>query len=405
MKKVLLCSYFLFLVVNVFSQHNFNNFKDREKSRTYTIKDMNYHITYEAIRDTKSVRMKNYDYEDGVNIKKGEKFTVCYDNDAFESILYYDKYGLLVTNQSTSEDLIIPFKDLGLPKKTRLPEVISSNKWCLNYHYDVIKSNNRETLGEYEWWINCYDEKLRSYFNRDSEGNVRDYKWYEIYETIPEIIITDSCISIYGFFYHYQAQGFVIDIDENVIKVVWALSLFDRCFNDEFDSIKTSYESNIEYELDGDYLNLIIDGYKISLAKKCTNFDSEWTAILNKNKCDLSKVTFPRHADGSCDYDGSKKTVASQAQKATSPTNVAPNKTMTVRENLKLRSGEDTSSQVLAVMQAGAKVRILELGKAETIDGIASNWVKVEVQQGAKDRDGKAVKKGTVGWCFGGYLE
>lgn len=80
-------------------------------------------------------------------------------------------------------------------------------------------------------------------------------------------------------------------------------------------------------------------------------------------------------------------------------------KTMTVRENLKLRSGEYTSTQVLAVMSAGAKVRILELGKAETIDGIPSNWVKVEVQQGAKDRDGKPIKKGTVGWCFGGYLE
>ena len=80
-------------------------------------------------------------------------------------------------------------------------------------------------------------------------------------------------------------------------------------------------------------------------------------------------------------------------------------KTMTVRENLKLRSGEATYTQVLAVMSAGAKVRILELGKAETIDGIPSNWVKVEVQQGAKDRDGKPIKKGTVGWCFGGYLE
>ena len=80
-------------------------------------------------------------------------------------------------------------------------------------------------------------------------------------------------------------------------------------------------------------------------------------------------------------------------------------KTMTVRENLKLRSGEAASTQVLAVMSAGAKVRILELGRAETIDGIPSNWVKVEVQQGAKDRDGKPIKKGTVGWCFGGYLE
>ncbi len=94
-----------------------------------------------------------------------------------------------------------------------------------------------------------------------------------------------------------------------------------------------------------------------------------------------------------------------QTAKATSSANVAKNKLMTVKENLKLRSGEATSTQVLAVMQAGTKVKILELGKAESIDGINSNWVKVEVQKGAKDREGKPIKSGTVGWCYGGYLE
>ena len=78
---------------------------------------------------------------------------------------------------------------------------------------------------------------------------------------------------------------------------------------------------------------------------------------------------------------------------------------MTVNENLKLRSGEATSTQVLSVMAAGSKVKILELGKSETIDGIPSNWVKVEVQKGAKDRDGNSIKAGTVGWCYGGFLE
>ncbi len=86
-------------------------------------------------------------------------------------------------------------------------------------------------------------------------------------------------------------------------------------------------------------------------------------------------------------------------------TNVSKNKTMLVNENLKLRSGEASSPQVLVVMQAGTKVKILELGKAETIDGISSNWVKIEVQAGAKDRDGKPIKAGTIGWCYGGYLK
>lgn len=67
---------------------------------------------------------------------------------------------------------------------------------------------------------------------------------------------------------------------------------------------------------------------------------------------------------------------------------------MTVKENLKLRSDEATSTQVLTVMSTGTK--ILELGKQETIDGINSNWVKVEVISG-KDRDGKEIKKRITG--------
>ena len=100
-----------------------------------------------------------------------------------------------------------------------------------------------------------------------------------------------------------------------------------------------------------------------------------------------------------------KLSVQNESSKATSSTNVSPNKTMLVSENLKLRSGEATTSDVITVMSVGTKVKILELGKAETIDGISSNWVKVEVQSGAKDRDGKTITKGTVGWCFGGYLK
>ena len=123
--------------------------------------------------------------------------------------------------------------------------------------------------------------------------------------------------------------------------------------------------------------------------------------MVSNNSCNNISLTWPRHADGTCDYED----VSSVKTVSTPTTNVTPNKTMLVTENLKLRSGEATSTQVLTVMQAGTKVKILELGKAENIDGINSNWVKVEVLSGAKDRDGRAIRAGTVGWCYGGYLK
>ena len=48
---------------------------------------------------------------------------------------------------------------------------------------------------------------------------------------------------------------------------------------------------------------------------------------------------------------------------------------------------------MITVMQAGTRVRIVELGKAETIDGISSNWVLVESQSHTKDRDGAGSHK------------
>ena len=112
-------------------------------------------------------------------------------------------------------------------------------------------------------------------------------------------------------------------------------------------------------------------------------------SLFKDKVCDLSKVTWPRRADGSS-YDKEK---------------IPIDKIMTVKENLRLRSGEGTSSQVVTVLPTGSRVRIMEVGKAETIDGISSNWVLVESQSHTKDRDGKIIYAGTQGWCFGGYLE
>ena len=80
------------------------------------------------------------------------------------------------------------------------------------------------------------------------------------------------------------------------------------------------------------------------------------------------------------------------------------NKIMTVAENLKLRSAGHPSSKVLTVMTAGTKLKVLELGKEEIIDGINSNWVKVEIISG-NDKDGNKLKSKMTGWCYGGYLE
>lgn len=166
------------------------------------------------------------------------------------------------------------------------------------------------------------------------------------------------------------------------------------------------------FTIDGEYIELDNETTGKHIGTLVYVDDSvieELCNLLKTSKCDLSRVIWPRHADGTCDYDGSnnssKTAVSTSSTTPKQTTNVTVNKLMSVTENLKLRSGKATTTSVLTVMSAGTKVKILKLGKAENIDGIDSNWVKVEVQKGAKDRDGKEIKAGTVGWCYGGYLK
>ena len=62
----------------------------------------------------------------------------------------------------------------------------------------------------------------------------------------------------------------------------------------------------LKIEIDGDYITCSVVSRKFS--HKCFLAGEETfnqiESLLTTNACDLSKVTWPRHADGSCDYEG-----------------------------------------------------------------------------------------------------
>ena len=163
--------------------------------------------------------------------------------------------------------------------------------------------------------------------------------------------------------------------------------------NDAFEKLKGQAEVELKLVVDGDYLYFYSDNDELltTYMKVDQTVAEQYENLMLTGSCDLTKVNWPRRADGSSDYEGAESPIGSDI--------------MTVKENLRLRSGESTTTQVLAVMQAGSKVKILNIGDDTWIDGMHGFWMKVEVQEGAKDRDGKPIREGTVGWCFGGYLE
>ena len=272
--------------------------------------------------------------------------------------------------------------------------------WIPKTYFDVVKQKDRNHI------LSVYPKLLN--FGYYDIAYDKDVRWYET--------TFDSYLAIGIDKYESQSLDFsqisfrileVTDISDDTIKIKGKISEYSRdaieysCLNWTFINNHDFYVFYLKF--DGDYIYVYENnlGNLFDIFCKMTSDDlNEFNKCMKTNSWSLMSCSFPRHADGTCDYEdvSSVKTVSSPT------TNVSPNKTMTVSENLKLRSGEATTSEVITVMSAGTKVKILELGKAENIDGINSNWVKVEVQPGAKDRDGNIISKDTVGWCYGGYL-
>ena len=175
-------------------------------------------------------------------------------------------------------------------------------------------------------------------------------------------------------------------------------------------------------EFDGDYINVYANNVDKKFCTFCKMYEEDIALLrecVKTNNWDNIKVTWPRHADGSCDYDTNGNMTSANAsateraepmeetalpEAAISKFVPAVGKTATVTENLRLRTDDNMTAEVVTTLSAGTCVKVLAHGKEDTIDGIASNWVQVRVLGGAKDKDGNAIEAGTVGWLFGGYL-
>ncbi|MBR6153848.1 MAG: hypothetical protein IKQ43_05375, partial [Treponema sp.] len=247
-------------------------------------------------------------------------------------------------------------------------ERLSKGNYVIDFYCDVLKSGNRDTMHTFS---NIYVDKEYP----DPDYGVVKYKWFEreSYVESINIRIDDYYDEIDEEYFEISDHGIYLE-DYNVNKNVIITfrddennGLFDDYSTLNWKKVRQKTLNTFYFRFDGDYLYIYLNGETDKdLFATFVNMNdetfSQFKSLIANNKCDLSKVTWPRHADGSCDYDGSKST----------STTITPNKLMSVTENLKLRSAEATTSKVLAVMAAGTKVKVLELGKAETIDGINS---------------------------------
>lgn len=282
-------------------------------------------------------------------------------------------------------------------------EVGIKKKYIPSYMLDVLRSGDTKKVTEYDSY---YAREYHDFLKND----LNSYIAYGFEKKFYYAVISNIGIRL------HSDDNFIFTDIKKISPIKYectgvGFSEWDP-YRDNTNYWQTYFENTSELGIENEVIELTVDGDYLTIFNKTRNkeiitlvcindsVEKQLVDLFNTEKCDLSKVTWPRHADGSYDYEKGNTLVASSS----SATNVSINRTMSVVENLKLRSAEATSSTVLTVMSVGTKVKVLELGKEETIDGISSNWVKIEVISG-KDKDGNKLKSGMAGWCYGGYLE
>ena len=283
---------------------------------------------------------------------------------------------------------------------TDFEERISEKNWFREYYNEVIYRQDRNIILLYQM-----ARTETEFFN-----HVGDYMiyWYEMpQKTSDKFACGTSGDSAYP--YRIWILGDYRCKIREISSDLYELELEDVRISQGYyeNALKEGYDMRFALEatepgyslycrFDGDYLYLYLEDGKTLFATYCAYDESEEKALqeaIRTNEFDMTKITFPRHADGTCDYESGGGV----------PGKKIVNGVYRAQDNLRLRVNENTSSEIITTMQADTYVRILSLGKEETIDGITDNWVEVETQFGAKNLEGDFLY-GKTGWCFGGYL-
>ena len=281
---------------------------------------------------------------------------------------------------------------------TDFEERISEKNWFREYYNEVIYRQDRNIILLYQM-----ARTETEFFN-----HVGDYMiyWYEMpQKTSDKFACGTSGDSAYPYriwilgdyrckIREISSDLYELELEDVRISQEWYESLLEYGHDLKFALDATEPEYSLYFRFDGEYLYIYLEDGKTLYATYCAYDESEAQALreaIRTNEFDMTKFTFPRHADGTCDYEsgggGQGKKIVDGLYRA--------------QDNLRIRETGSTSGKAITTMQANTCVKILLLGREETIDGITDNWVEVETQFGAKNLEGDFLY-GKTGWCFGG---
>jgi len=270
--------------------------------------------------------------------------------------------------------------------------------WLTGYYNEVIQKRDRDVILKY---IPKYAaQPLIFHYELDKE-----FYWYEdpslqfgLLSIMKSYISDERFINIQEYIFTLLK---IKKIEENFYEIIVEKKYLNKSAIESAvfrgGNLSKAYNREINtlyFKFDGDYLYIYLEDKKTLLTTYYAYDETEYKCLKNAiktNQFNMNDYTMPRHADGTCDYETAVRLQSGKRYRAS--------------DNLRLRSSGSTAGKPVVTIGKGTQVKVLGIGAEQTIDGITSNWVQVEVQAGAKDRDGNPIAAGTTGWVFGGYLE
>ena len=257
---------------------------------------------------------------------------------------------------------------------TDFEERITEKKWYRDYFNEVIYRKDRNILLEYqpriEKKIHYYDDAyVDMIYWFDDPSRYRDRITWNRFDDGEY----GSYISIGMSGFRYKAKKLTPDLYELEIEDVrisqeWYELLLEYGHDMRFALEATEPGYSLYFRFDGEYLYIYLEDGKTLHETYCAYDESEEKALqeaIRTNEFDMTKITLPRHGDGTCDYESGRGVLGKKIVDGL----------YRAKENLRLRETGGTSGKAITTMQADTYVRILSLGKEETIDGITDNWV------------------------------
>ena len=209
---------------------------------------------------------------------------------------------------------------------TDFEERITEKKWYRDYFNEVIYRKDRNIIIEYQplftkeeninFYDGAYDDMI--YWFTES-ARYRDRINYQKFDDSEY----GSYISMCGGGFNCKAKKVATDLyeleleDVRISQEVYE-DLLERGHDMKFALDATEPEYSLYFRFDGEYLYIYLEDGKTLYATYCAYDESEEEALyeaIKTNEFDMTKITFPRHADGTCDYESGCSVPAPQPAK------------------------------------------------------------------------------------------